>query len=130
MRKLDSGKLVAQVTTSELKERGDDDSQHAMKRVAAKPRLPAKTRRKRGAANGPEPMAWLGTKRDFGDLVFKLHRKNLIPGRNWVDALRIVGAHFVDNEGKGFKPENIRESIRVRGKREGKGGPGEGLKLD
>ena len=96
------------------------DSKQARKREAAS----------RVVANTPEPITWLGTDRDFGDTIFKLHRKNLIRGKDWVDAVGIVGAHFVDKDGKKFNPENIRESIRIREKREMKGGPGEHLKLD
>jgi hypothetical protein len=103
-----------------LPSQDDEDSNQARKPEPAT----------RGAASGPEPIVWLGTDRDFGDAVFKLHRKNLIQGKNWLDALRILAAHFVDNEGNRFNPENIRESIRTREKREGKGGLGEGLKLD
>ena len=91
---------------------------------------PVKARRKSGAPNGPEPIAWLGSYRDFADLVFKLHRARLIQGKCWVDALRILAAHFVDTEGNTFNPENIRENVRTREMKEGKGGPGEGLKLD
>ena len=82
------------------------------------------------AAKEPEPIVWLGTDRDFGDAVFKLHRKNLIRGKSWFDALKILATHFVDNDGNNFDPESIRESIRSRENREMKGGPGKGLEID
>jgi hypothetical protein len=112
-------------------ERGDPErTEKEIRRLKELKELIAKRRAQLEDADNTKPIVWLGNNRDFGDAVFKLYRKKLIQGKDWVDALRILGPHFVDKEGNRFNPENIRESIRVREKKEGKGGPGDGLKLD
>lgn len=60
----------------------------------------------------PEAMIWLGSKRTFGETILELFKKRLIRADTETDALRRASEHFVDMNGKPFKPRNTLQNVR------------------
>ena len=72
-------------------------------------------REKRGALTqqaNPQPITWLGTEREFGELFRKLHKDGQIAATSPTDALRSAAEHFKGKGGKTFNARNILQSLK------------------
>jgi hypothetical protein len=63
---------------------------------------------------GKNPILWLGSDRDFGDVVLDLHQKGLIQARSKTDALEKLSAHFIRKNGKQFNARSILQNLSNR----------------
>ena len=58
------------------------------------------------------PIVWLGSRREWGEMILDLRKKNLIEARTDTDALKRAAQHFVDKDGKPFDPRTTLQNVR------------------
>ena len=78
------------------------------KTVLKPPRTPApRSRRSRS-----DPITWEGNKSEFAFAIIRLYDEGKIRAGSRADALKRAALHFVDKDGKSFKPKSLWQNYR------------------
>jgi hypothetical protein len=57
-------------------------------------------------------ISWSGTKLEFAQMILDAYEKGFIRATGPIDALRQAALHFVDRDGKAFKPRSLYQSVQ------------------
>ncbi len=78
------------------------------KTVPKAARAPARRSRR----SGRNPIIWQGNKSEFASAIIGLFDEKKIRAGSRTDALKKAALHFVDKDGKAFKPKNLWQNFR------------------